>query len=216
MPNSSSDIGLWEERLGNAKFPKAGPALFLDRDGVVMEDTHFPSCAADVALTPRAGEAVAKINQKDIPVIMVTNQSGVARDRFGWGAFAKVQEELMRQLEEQGAHFDLVLACGYHHDGVPPLDAPNHLWRKPAPGMLQRAHELLDIDLASSFIIGDRVSDIEAGRAAGLRAGALVRTGHGANTNLSDDDYEKWKRSGFDLTVENTMATAVDTLLNRS
>ncbi|EFL89545.1 HAD-IIIA family hydrolase [Ahrensia sp. R2A130] len=204
-------IAAWEERSSDAEFPPCSPALFLDRDGVLMEEAHFPKCAADVRLTQGAGEAVALVNQADIPVVLVTNQSGIGRGYFDWDAFVEVQNELLRQLALHGAHLDFIMACGYYGKGVAPFDVDNHPWRKPAPGMLLRASETLSIDLVSSHIIGDRMSDLSAGRAAGLKSGTIVRTGHGAAiTNaLTADDMKDWHDKGFDLGIEDTMAKAI-------
>lgn len=210
-------IAAWEESISQINFPTNSPALFLDRDGVVMEEAHFPRCATDVRLTPGAGEAVGRANQAGIPIVLITNQSGIGRGYFGWDAFFEVQDELVRQLAQHDAHIDLVMACGYYGKGIPPFDVDDHPWRKPAPGMLLRASEILPLDLASSFIVGDRISDLGAGKAAGLKSGAIVRTGHGGDTTarLSSKHLNEWSDAEFDLTIEHTMADAIHRWLDR-
>jgi D-glycero-D-manno-heptose 1,7-bisphosphate phosphatase len=85
----------------------------------------------------------------------------------------------MEHLASEGARLDLVLACAYHEDGAGPLAVGSHPWRKPNTGMIQAAVEALAIDLAGSLVIGDKVSDLQAGQRAGVGRGVLVETGHG-------------------------------------
>lgn len=171
------DKGLWVERLNAARFD-GRPALFLDRDGVLVEEVHFLRRAEDVRLTDGAADAIAAANQAGAATVIVTNQSGIARGHYGWPEFAVVQAAIVSQLRALGAGLDLVLACGYHPDGVGEL-AREHEWRKPGPGMLLTARALLGVSLQDSLIVGDRMSDIAAGRAAGVGATALVETGYG-------------------------------------
>lgn len=110
---------------------------------------------------------------------MVTNQAGVGRGYYNWRDFSLVQDEIHRQLAEGGAHVDAVYACGYHESAKPPLNA-DHPWRKPGPGMLLAAAKDLGVDLARSWIVGDRSTDLGAGSAAGIAGGTLVGTGYGA------------------------------------
>lgn len=179
------DIGLWAERLTNKSFV-GRPALFLDRDGVVVQEVHFLRAPEDLRLTSNISAAIAAANAADVAVVLITNQSGIARGKLDWKDFAAVQHRLVESLEADGAHLDLVLACGYHPEGTGAL-AREHPWRKPSPGMLWEAAARLGIDLARSCIVGDRISDLEAGFGAGLRYGAMVRDGYGA---------EHWQRYG--------------------
>ena len=171
------DIGLWAERLTGKSFV-GRPALFLDRDGVVVEEVHFLKTPSDMRLTSGIATAIASANDRDIAVVLITNQSGIARGLLDWADFAIVQNHLIAVLTAAGAYIDFVLACGYHPDGVGDL-ARDHEWRKPRPGMLLEAEYRLGVDLVQSCVIGDRVSDLEAGLAAGLRQGAMVRDGYG-------------------------------------
>lgn len=159
--------------------PSGRPALFLDRDGVIVEEAHYLSNPADVRLLDGVAEAIARCNRARIPVIVVTNQSGIARGYYAWRDFAAVQTEMIGQLAAAGARLDLVAACAYHETGDDLYRVPDHAWRKPNPGMIRTAADLLQVDLAGSVLVGDKRSDIEAGIAAGLAQCILVRTGYG-------------------------------------
>ena len=154
-------------------------ALFLDRDGVVVEEVGYLSRPQDVVLEARAAETIAAFNRVGAPFVLVTNQSGIARGYFDWRAFEAVQDEIAHRLAAGGAHLDAVFACGYHESGLGALAVADHPWRKPGPGMFHAAAERLGVDLSRSFIVGDRVQDLAAGRAAGLAGGLHVATGHG-------------------------------------
>lgn len=162
--------GLWRETSGDLAFARGRPALFLDRDGVVVEETGYLRRVEDVALIPGAAEFIAAANRRGIPVVVASNQAGIARGYFGWPDFHAVQAELDRLLEQAGARVDLSLACPHY---------PDHPDRKPCPGMFHKAASMTGLDLARSCVIGDKASDLEAGRAAGLCSGILVLTGHG-------------------------------------
>jgi D-glycero-D-manno-heptose 1,7-bisphosphate phosphatase len=170
-------VGCWAWVPG----PAAGrdrPGLFLDRDGVVVTEVDYLSRSEDVELVPGAAETIARFNDAAIPVILVTNQSGVARGYYSWRDFEEVQQEITRQLSVAGARLDAVFACGYHADGLGGLGVGDHPWRKPNPGMLLAAAEPMGLRLDSSWIVGDRAIDLETGRAAGLAGGLHVMTGH--------------------------------------
>lgn len=171
--------GLWCEILRGPRGAAAGPALFLDRDGVLVEEVNYLARAEDVALIPGAADTVRACNAAGIPVVVATNQSGIGRGYFGWDAFAAVEARIRDLLAAEGAALDAVLACAYHDAVAAPYCRPDHPWRKPGPGMLRHAAEALGLDLARSWIVGDKASDLEAGRAAGLAGGIAVQTGHG-------------------------------------
>jgi D-glycero-D-manno-heptose 1,7-bisphosphate phosphatase len=207
MPHLT-DIGLWAERFGSKTF-EGRPALFLDRDGVIIEDVHFIRRAEDVRMIPGVAEAINAANARHVAVVIITNQSGIARGHYGWPEFEAVQVELGAQLARAGAAIDLVLACGYHADGVGPL-AADHAWRKPQAGMLNEAAAQLGINLAGSFIVGDRLTDLAAGKAAGLRRGALVETGYGAaEAEAKGDELAQWRSEGFSVAVHETAGPAI-------
>ena len=174
--------GIWcrvaEPAMAGGAYGKGRPALFLDRDGVVVEEVHFLRRPEDVRLLPGAAAVIADARRRGILVVLATNQSGIARGLFGWEAFAAAQRRIEALLAAEGAAFDMVLACPFHPDGAPPYDR-EHPCRKPQPGMLLRAAERLGIDLAASWAVGDRARDLEAGRRAGCAGGLHVLSGHG-------------------------------------
>ncbi len=159
-----------------------GPALFLDRDGVIVEETRYLHEPAKVRLATGITDIMGRANACGIPVIVVTNQGGIGRGLYRWEDFAAVQEEITRRLNRAGVHWDGVLASPFA-----PGDSP---MRKPRPGMLLAAAAKLGIDRAGSWIIGDRETDIEAGHAAGLAGGIMVGDGYGSG--------ERQRALGFD------------------
>ena len=163
------------------------PAVFLDRDGtlnVEVGNLHRPE---DVVITPGAAKAVARLNAKSIPVIVVTNQSGIGRGLFTWADFNAVLEKIHALLAQDGAHIDDAYACPYHKDAKGEYRQANHPDRKPNPGMILKAAEKHQIDLGRSWMIGDKEIDLEAGHNAGCRA-ALVLTGYGKTVNQASAD----------------------------
>ena len=193
--------GNWFQPVDPLPGPAPRPTLFVDRDGTVIEQVHFLDDPGRVRLIPGAAAALAAMRAAGWRVVMVTNQSGIGRGRFGWDAFAAVQDEMLRQLAAAGAGLDLVAACPFH--------AP-HPWRKPAPGMILAAAEALPIDLARSRIVGDKAGDLEAGRAAGLPAGALVATGYGPG---EADAARALATAGFGVDIWDTLEAAPAHLL---
>lgn len=209
-----SENGLWARRLGFAIQP-GRPALFLDRDGVVVEEVHFLSRPHDVRLTEGVADAIAATNRAGLAVVIVTNQSGIARGILDWPAFELVQEEILQQLGAADAHIDAVFACG----SAPPETANSAddvaAWRKPGAGMLLRAQNLLSVDLSRSFIVGDRLSDISAGFNAGLAGGWLVRTGYGEQEAARlDAAREGWRAKPFAVRTVTNAAEAIVAFLS--
>ena len=166
--------GLWVERVGATTFPTGRPALFLDRDGTINVDTDYPSDPSDIVLRPQMLPVIKAANLVGLPVVVVTNQSGIARGYFGWPEFAAVNARLLALLEAEQCRIDVVLACAYHSSGTGELAIGDHPMRKPNPGMLLRARDLLGLDAGRSIIVGDKADDMEAGRRAGLTNGWLV------------------------------------------
>ncbi len=174
-----NDDGLWVQVLRRPEGSARRPALFLDRDGVIVEEVYHLNRAEDVRLIDGAAEVIAAANQRGIPVVVVTNQSGIGQGLFGWDAFIDVQNRILADLAAKGALVDSVFACPHHPKALPPYGHPDHPARKPNPGMLLGAAERLPLDLTSSWIIGDRTRDLAAGRHAGIAGGLLVSTGYG-------------------------------------
>ncbi len=168
--------GLWLELAPRPRrgVPGRGvPALFLDRDGVLLADPGYLHRPADTRLLPGLARALRPFAARGWALVVVTNQSGIARGFYGWREFLALQDWLARQLARQGIRLDAVLAAPLHPAGRPPFRA-THPTRKPGPGMLLAAAEVLRLDLGRSWILGDRLSDLAAGRAAGLAGGLLL------------------------------------------
>jgi D-glycero-D-manno-heptose 1,7-bisphosphate phosphatase len=169
--------GVWCEV--SPRCNRGGPALFLDRDGVVVEEVDYLHGVEDIAISAAAAAVISAANAITVPVVLVTNQAGIGRGYYGWAEFRAVQEAIQSAIAEEGAHFDAVYACPHHRDGQGAFAHPDHPARKPNPGMLQRAAAALDIDMARSWLVGDRAGDIEAARRAGLAGALHVLTGYG-------------------------------------
>ena len=152
------------------------PAVFLDRDGTVIEDRHYLGDPAGVALLAGAGEAVARLNRAGLAVLLVTNQSGIGRGYFSEADFAAVQVRLEALLAAGGARLDGVYHCPHAPDHAPPCDC-----RKPALGLFRRAAAEHGVDLARSYYVGDRVRDVAPALELGGR-GILVAPEGGAET----------------------------------
>ncbi len=172
--------GLWCQPMGEAPAHGAPrPALFLDRDGVVVEEVSYLHRVGDVKLIADSASTIQRANRRGVPVVIVTNQSGIGRGYYAWSHFARVQERLIELLGRRGAHIDGVFACPHHRDARPPHRHDDHPARKPNPGMLLEAARRMNLDLAKSWIVGDRAIDLRAGRDAGCAGGLQVATGHG-------------------------------------
>jgi D-glycero-D-manno-heptose 1,7-bisphosphate phosphatase len=153
--------------------------IFLDRDGVITADPpHYAHRKDQVHLIRGSAEAIRFLNEQKWGVIVITNQSGVARGMYGEKDIQIFHEEMERQLHEQGAHIDGVYYCPHHPEGIVPAYRMICECRKPKPGMLLRARDAYHIDLSSSILVGDKTTDLQAGRSAGCTT-ILVLTGHG-------------------------------------
>jgi D-glycero-D-manno-heptose 1,7-bisphosphate phosphatase len=145
-------------------------AVFFDRDGTLMDDVDYCSDPANVKVISGVPEALEELKNAGYLAIVISNQSGIGRGLFTEAQYAAVQQELLRQIG--ASRIDASYFCP-DAPGVPSLR------RKPAPGMVLEAAAEFEIDLAASFLVGDKASDIECGRRAGART-ILVRTGYGA------------------------------------
>jgi D-glycero-D-manno-heptose 1,7-bisphosphate phosphatase len=170
--------GIWCQIL---RRPAPGrPALFLDRDGAVVQETGYLHRVEDIRVIAGAAKVIAAANQQSVPVIMVTNQSGIGRGYYGWTEFKSVQDAIIASLAAEGATIDAVYACAHHPEGEGLLAHPDHQARKPNPGMLLQAGQDLALDLKSSWLVGDKADDIEAAKRAGIAGALQVATGYGA------------------------------------
>ncbi|MDW8290409.1 MAG: D-glycero-beta-D-manno-heptose 1,7-bisphosphate 7-phosphatase [Armatimonadota bacterium] len=147
------------------------PALFLDRDGVINADpVQFVTRPEDLRLLPDSARAIARFNALGIPVVVCSNQSGVAKGLYTLETLERISERLQQLLGEHGAHIDAFYYCP--HDDADGCDC-----RKPKPGLLLRAAEEHNLALERSVFVGDSWRDIQAGRAAGVKT-VLVLSGH--------------------------------------
>lgn len=169
--------GVWCEVLTT---PRPGrPALFLDRDGAIVEDVEYLRRVEDIAMITGAAAVIAAANDRGMPVVLVTNQAGIGRGYYGWSEFKRVQEAIVAALAAEGARLDAVYACAHHPEGRDGFAHPDHPARKPNPGMLLQAASDLAIDRKMSWLVGDKASDVEAANRAGLAGAMQVATGHG-------------------------------------
>lgn len=149
--------------------PTTHPAVFLDRDGVLIPDSGYPHLDEHLVLIPGAADAVRRLNTLGYLVVIVTNQSGVARGMFSEERMHVFNDMLVRKLAARGARIGAVYACPFHDEAEDPkYFHPDHPDRKPNPGMILRAIADHNLDPARSFLIGDRQSDLEAARRAGM------------------------------------------------
>jgi D-glycero-D-manno-heptose 1,7-bisphosphate phosphatase len=184
-------------------------AVFLDRDGTLIEEVGYLDRVDRIALYPFATDAIRAMNRAGIRIVMVTNQSGVARGFFSEAVVEECHRHIAAQLAAAGAHIDAYYHCPHHPDGRVPEYAIRCDCRKPGTALVERAVRELGIDPRQSFAVGDRWVDIGLARAMGGR-GVLVRTGYGAG--------EEHKASGgltADAVVDNLAGAASWILANK-
>jgi D,D-heptose 1,7-bisphosphate phosphatase len=138
-------------------------AIFLDRDGTLIEDPGYINHPDQVELVDGVAEALIELKTLNYKLIVVSNQSGVARGIVAEEVLGEIHNRLKHLLAEKGAYLDQVYFCPYHPDGVVPKYRKESDWRKPNPGMLLAAAKEMDIDLDQSWLIGNSDRDIEAG-----------------------------------------------------
>jgi D-glycero-D-manno-heptose 1,7-bisphosphate phosphatase len=148
------------------------PAVFLDRDGTIAEEVGYLNHISRFRMFPFAAQAIMQLNRAGFPVIVITNQSGVARGYFPESLITAVHDLMTTQLAKQGAHVDALYYCPHRGDDACAC-------RKPRPGLLEQAARDHGLDLRRSFVVGDRHGDVELAHGVGARA-ILVRTGYGA------------------------------------
>jgi D-glycero-D-manno-heptose 1,7-bisphosphate phosphatase len=163
---SKKYVGKWERR-------KTGWAVFVDRDGTVIEEIGYQSDPDMVRVIPGVGAALARLNELGIPVVVISNQAGVARGLFTAEDLDIVHERFVELLAAEGAYVDAAYYCPHHPEFDVECDC-----RKPKPGLLLKASEDLGIELGRSYMVGDRLIDVQAGKAAGASA-VFVLTGYG-------------------------------------
>lgn len=153
-------------------------AAFIDRDGVLNEERAFVHRTEDFVLLPGAVEALRLLQGAGYLLVVITNQSGIARGLYSEADYLALTEHMRARLQAEGISLDAVEHCPHLPDAPVEQYRRDCDCRKPKPGMIERAMERLDIDPAASFLVGDRLSDVQAGRAAGVGRCFLVRTGY--------------------------------------
>lgn len=177
-------------RLLRAKSQIPTPALFLDRDGVLIEDRHYLRDSDGVSLCQGSKELVQAAHEQNWAVVVITNQSGISRGYFNWSDYERVTDRLLKLL---GASAPL---AGIYANGHGP-EAPAESWRKPSPAMLLEASRDLKLDLTQSLLIGDRLSDLKAGSRAGVKTLIHVLTGHGPSERASIKAWAEQQQKGL-------------------
>jgi histidinol-phosphate phosphatase family protein len=155
------------------------PAVFLDRDGTLVEEVAYRHDPDRVVLLPGVGSGLRRLAAAGYALVVVTNQAGVARGRYDEAAVEAVHRRLAELLAGVGVRLDAVLYCPHHPEGTVPGYARACRCRKPGPGMLEAAAKRLGLDLAASFMIGNHPTDVGAAGAAGVTP-LFVTTGRAA------------------------------------
>ena len=186
-------------------------AFFLDRDGVLIEEANYLKDPDKVKLIPGVPAALRRVREAGFLVIVVSNQSGVARGYFTENEVLAVQARINEILSVEGAAVDDYFNCPHHPAGSVPSYAKDCECRKPSPGMILEAAKKYGIDISASFLVGDKLSDIEAGKAAGCLKSVLVKTGHGL------EELEKYGvPNPQELAIAADLPAAVEVLLSQS
>ena len=158
--------------------PVRPAAVFLDRDGTINEQMGYINHISRFHLLPGVASAIRRLNEMQIPVIVVTNQSGLARGYFPEQLLTEVHEKMHQQLADEGARVDGIYICPHHPEAKEERYRLDCGCRKPKTGLLKQASQELNINLESSFMVGDRWSDLRCGVKAGTTP-ILVLTGYG-------------------------------------
>lgn len=148
-------------------------AVFLDRDGTIIRERHYLAEPSGVELIPGAASAIQSLAEAGFALVIITNQSGIARGLVSPAQYEAVHDRLTTLLAEHGVHLDGAYHCPHHPDWTGPCSC-----RKPELGLYQTAASELELDLSRSHFVGDKVSDVRPADALG-GTGYLVRTGHG-------------------------------------
>jgi D-glycero-D-manno-heptose 1,7-bisphosphate phosphatase len=169
------------------------PAVFLDRDGTLIEESGYLDRLERLTLFPFTVDAVRLLNRTGWPVIVISNQSGIGRGLVRESFVGEAHAHLADRLAAAGARIDAFFYCPHHPEATLPAYRARCDCRKPAPGMLLAAAGQLDVDLSRSVVVGDRWEDVGAARSVGARA-VLVRTGYGgvAEANARPDLRADW------------------------
>ena len=186
------------------------PAVFIDRDGTLIEDKHYLADPGKIAFLPGSIEAVRKLKEAGYKIVIVSNQSGVARGFYPVETVDLVHRRMVEIMQKAGGEPDDIRFCPHHPDGDDPKYTGDCSCRKPKSGMLEEAVVHLGIDIRRSYMIGDKMSDIRCGVVAGCES-ILARTGKGADSekSLCDDNYLNPRM------ICDNLAAAAEFILNR-
>jgi D-glycero-D-manno-heptose 1,7-bisphosphate phosphatase len=188
--------------------PSCRGAVFVDRDGTLTDEVGYVNHPSRLRLLPRAAAAIRRLNDAGVPVVVVTNQSGIAKGYFSPDVLDTVHALLREQLREHGARLDGLYVCTHHpSEGEPPFRAECDC-RKPKPGLLTRAARDLDLDLSASWVVGDKPSDLAAAEPVRARP-VLVLTGYG----LGEWEYHRARFSVKPVHVAEDLLDAVEWIL---
>ena len=160
------------------------PAVFVDRDGTMLEEAGYLDRLERLAFFPYAIDAIRLLNRGGFAVVVITNQSGIGRGMYDEAFVARAHQVIDDRVSAGGARIDRYYYCPHHPLAEIEQYRRECECRKPAPGMLRQAAAELHLDLSRSFSIGDKWTDVQAGRAAGAN-GILVRTGYGRSSELA-------------------------------
>ncbi len=189
---------------------KAKPAVFLDRDGTINEQMGYINHISRFQLLPGVGQAIRQLNENHIPVVVVTNQSGLARGYFPDALLNQVHEKMHTLLANDKAHIDKLYICPHHPEAKEEKYRAACNCRKPKTGLLEQASLEMNIDLSASYMVGDRWSDLRCGAAVGATS-ILVLTGYGRG----DAEYIGPGQEVQPAYVAETLTTAVEWILGR-
>lgn len=174
-------------------------AAFIDRDGVINEERHYVHRIEDFVLLPGVVEGLARLRDAGYLLVVITNQAGIARGYYNRTAVDYLHAHLRGLLAGHGIALDAVYLCPHHPQGSVPGLAIECDCRKPAPGLLLQAARDFDLDLATSVMIGDKISDVQAGKRAGVGCTVIVESGH---------HVEPAARIEADIVAEDLLAAA--------
>tara|TARA_Y100001933_G_scaffold254432_1_gene296058 strand:+ start:117 stop:767 length:651 start_codon:yes stop_codon:yes gene_type:complete len=178
----NSDLGIFLSEnivLENENSASNG-VLFLDRDGVMIEEKHYLCDPQKVSLIYGLRNVLQIAKNNGMNVVVVTNQSGIARDLFDWEDYISVTERMLKLIGGKNELIDLIIACPMHEDGVKDeYRYDRKEMRKPKPGMIQYAMDRFKTKASQCKIVGDKVCDLEAGIEANIKDLFHVKTGHG-------------------------------------
>jgi len=185
-------------------------AIFMDRDGTLLEEVGYLNHIDRVRYLPRSAEAVRRINETGFLAVVITNQSGVARRIFDHALVDRVHAGIGSWLAEAGARLDAIYVCPHHPEGLDPEYRRVCDCHKPKPGMLLRAAREHGIDLERSYLVGDTTTDLDAARNAGVK-GILVLTGYGRG----EVEHRLASREATPVFIAEDLLDAVEWILRR-